>query len=185
VVTKDTYGGTGEAPEGVASSAGRTKTAVEVLLQFRNVLYGVAGVAVLAAVGGCADQSTANPPLAGVTMPATPPAWHEPASYKFTLKSSCGELKGTFQNVVSGGAITQNTAVDEPARKALSEHLSKLIPTLGQIENAVTTARKEGADEVVVDHDSTDGHPTSVRIDPKKDTRGDEHCFEISNYSVG
>lgn len=145
----------------------------------------VCGVAVIAALGGCAEQRTATPQLGGVTPPASPPVWQQPASYTFTLTSSCGRLEGTFQNVVSGGLIVRNTALDEPARQALKVKLSRLVPTLAQIESEVLAARQEGADEVVVNHDSTDGHVTSARIDPKKDTKGDEHCYDISNYSVG
>jgi hypothetical protein len=157
---------------------------VEVPLQFRKVVY---GVAVVAALGGCAGPTTVKNTTPGVRMPATPPTWTEPASYKFTLKSSCGQgtLEGTFQSVVQGGLVVQNTALDDPARKALKLKLSKLVPTLGQIEAQVNTARQQGADEVVIDHDAGDGHPTKVRIDPKKDTRGDEHCYDISDYSVG
>ncbi len=153
-------------------------------MQFRNVVY---GVAVVTALGGCADQTTVKDTTPGVRMPATPPAWSEPAAYKFTLKSSCGQgtPEGTFQSVVQGGLVVQNTALDEPARKALGLKLAKLVPTLGQIETEASSAQKSGADEVVIDHDAADGHPTKVRIDPKKDTKGDEYCYAISDYSVG
>jgi hypothetical protein len=185
VVTKDTYGGTGESiRRGSVVGWPDEVTAVEVPLQFRNVVY---GVAIVAALGGCADQATVKNTTPGVRMPATPPAWREPASYKFTLTSSCGSgaLVGTFQSVVQNGLVVQNTGLDKPARKALSLHLSHLVPTLGQIQAEVDSARNQGADEVVIDHDATDGHPTKVRIDPKTATKGDEYCYQISNYSVG
>jgi hypothetical protein len=153
-------------------------------VRIRNVLYGMAAVAVL---GGCADQNTVDPQQQGLTMPATPPAWTEPAAYKFTLKSSCGQgaLEGTFQSVVKNGVVVQNVGLDAAARKALMLRLSKLVPTLGEIEAEVSTARRQGADEVVVEHDPADGHPTAARIDPDKDALGDEYCYEISDYSVG
>jgi hypothetical protein len=152
-------------------------------LRFRNVVYGVAA---LTALSGCADQAAVHHET-GVSMPATPPAWHEPASYTFTLKSSCGRgpLEGTFQSAVQNGVVVRNTALDAPARKALMLKLSRLVPTLGQIEGEVANARRQGADEVVVDHDATDGHLTSVRIDPSKKAKGDEYCYDISDYSVG
>lgn len=154
-------------------------------MQLKNVVFAVSVVSALTAVSGCADQTVKQPTGGGVTMPATPPAWHEPTAYKFTLKSSCGALEGTFQNVVQEGSMVQNTGLDEAARKALSAKLSKLVPTLGQIEAQVATARAQGDDEVLIDHDATDGHPTSARIDPKKDAKGDERCYAVSDYSVG
>ena len=151
--------------------------------------YALCGVAVVAALGGCAGKAPDPTPQAGgVSMPATPPAWHEPTAYAFTLRSSCGDqrLKGTFRTVVQNGLVVQDTALDATARaKVPAGQLSRLVPTLAQIEATVASARKQGADEVVVDHDDTDGHPTSVRIDMRKDTRGDESCYDISNYSAG
>jgi Family of unknown function (DUF6174) len=153
-------------------------------LQFRKVVY---GVAVVAALGGCADQTTVKDPTPGVRMPATPPAWSEPVAYKFTLRSTCGQgtPEGTFQSVVQKGLVVRNTALDAGARKALGLKLSKLVPTLGQIEAEAANAQRGGADEVVIDHDASDGHPTKIRIDPKKGTKGDEFCYDISDYSVG
>lgn len=153
-------------------------------MQFRKV---ACGVAVVAALGGCADQTTVKDTTPGVRMPATPPAWIEPTAYKFTLKSSCGQgtPEGTFQSVVQKGVVVRNTALDAGARKAMELKLSKLVPTLGQIEVEAGTAQRMGADEVVIDHDATDGHPTKMRIDQKKDTKGDEYCYDISDYSVG
>ncbi len=153
-------------------------------MQFRNV---ACGVAVAAALGGCADQTTVPDNTPGVRMPATPPAWREPAAYTFTLKSSCGQgtPDGTFRTVVQKGAVVRNTALDAGARKALALKLSKLVPTLGQIETEAGNARRMGADEVVINHDAADGHPTKMRIDPKKDAKGDEYCYDISDYSVG
>lgn len=149
----------------------------------RNVMYGMAVVAVL---GGCADQPVDHGPP-GVALPSTPPAWKEPPTYKFTLKSSCGQgaLAGTFQSTVKDGLVVQNVGLDAPARKALMLKLAKLVPTLGEIEAEADTARKQAADEVVVTHDLADGHPTLIRIDPDKTSRGDEYCYEITDYSVG
>ena len=57
--------------------------------------------------------------------------------------------------------------------------------TLGQLLDEANTARRQGADDVVVDVDRTDGHPTSIRIDPRRDAIDDESCYDISDYSAG
>jgi hypothetical protein len=46
-------------------------------------------------------------------------------------------------------------------------------------------ARADGAEEVVVDRDSTDGHPVAIRIDESKNAVDDETCYTISEYTVG
>jgi len=158
-------------------------------VRIRNALYGIAAVA---ALGGCANQAanqTANQTdiVAAAPAPAGSPAWTEPPSYKFTLTSSCGEraLIGRFKVTVSQGFVTRDEGLDDAARRALMLRLSKLVPTLGELKAEADTARKEGADQVVVEVDPVDGHPTSIRIDPRANAIDDESCYDISDYSAG
>lgn len=166
-------------------------------MRIRNVLY---GLALAAALGGCANQAgnqganQAGSPggnLAGINAaakaPAGQPVWTEPPRYTFTLTSSCGEraLIGRFQVTVSQGFVTRQLGLDDSARRALTLRLGKLVPTLGELKAEADTAREKGADQVVVEADPSDGHPTSIRIDPRANAIDDESCYEISDYSVG
>ena len=162
------------------------------------------GIVLMAALGGCANQAAnqdtnhaanqgtnqnANqaPDQAEINAVAAPATWTEPSSYKFTLTSSCGEraLIGRFKVTVEGGLVTRNEGLDDSARRALMLRLAKLVPTLGDLEAEADTARKEGADQVVVQVDPVDGHPTSIRIDHDANAIDDESCYDISDYSVG
>jgi hypothetical protein len=159
-----------------------------------NVVLVVAltGCAQTAATGGGAASAPepAAVPAAAPASPSAPAAkrgWTEPPAYKFTLTSTCGEraLIGRFRVTVTSGAVTRTEGLDDAARKALMLRLSKLVPTLGQLLDEADTARRQGADEVVVHVDRADGHPTSIRIDPNRDAIDDESCYDISDYSAG
>jgi hypothetical protein len=150
-------------------------------VRIRNALY---GIALMAALGGCANQAEIS---AAAPAPAGPTAWTEPPDYKFTLMSSCGEraLIGRFKVTVSQGHVTRMEGLDDAARRAVMLRLAKLVPTLGELKAEADTARKEGADQVVVEVDPVDGHPTSIRIDPQANAIDDESCYDISDYSAG
>ena len=168
-------------------------------MRIRNILTSVAAATLL---GGCANQTQAGeiqagetqagetqagaPAPAGSVQVATA-AWAEPDSYKFTLTSSCGEraLIGRFKSTVKQGLVVETVGLDDSARRALMLRLSRLVPTLGQLAAQAETARKAGADTVVIKTDPTDGHPTSITIDPDARNIDDEQCYEISDYSVG
>jgi hypothetical protein len=128
-----------------------------------------------------------NANQAEINAVAASAAWTEPSRYKFTLTSSCGEraLIGRFKVTVEGGLVTRNEGLDDSARRALMLRLAKLVPTLGDLEAEADTARKERADQVVVEVDPVDGHPTSIRIDHDANAIDDESCYDISDYSVG
>ena len=157
----------------------------------------LSGIVLVAALAGCAQTaatggaSAPEPAAAPVSAPAAAPAakkgWTEPPAYKFTLTSTCGEraLIGRYRVTVRSGMVTATEGLDDAARKALMLHLSRLVPTLGQLLDEANTARRQGADDVVVDVDRTDGHPTSIRIDPRRDAIDDESCYDISDYSAG
>jgi hypothetical protein len=121
---------------------------------------------VLALLGGCA----APPEVAARSAPV----WREPGSYQFTVTSSCGEraMIGTFRTRVQNGAVTEREGLDDSARRALMLGLASEVPTLGRLK---AEAEKSHADIVL---DPSDGHPISINID-------DEHCYAISDYSVG
>jgi hypothetical protein len=153
-------------------------------MRFRNVFLGAVVVTLL---GGCANQADPGQFTPGTPMPKAAPLWTEPAAYKFTLTSSCGEraLTGRFRTTVKDGLVIQNEGLDAAARRALKLQLSRLVPTLGELMAKADTARKAGADEVVIQVDQVDGHPTSISIDPDKSATDDEECYAISDYSVG
>jgi hypothetical protein len=159
-------------------------------VKIRNILY---CVAVAALLGGCANQALAeeapavvpsSSPSKVVPSPSPSPSpsskggWAEPASYKFTLTSSCDGLIGRFRSTVLNGMVTQNEGLDADSRKALMLHLSRLVPTLGDLEARAETAKTDGTPGVVIEVDPTDGHPTSITINHHA-------CYQISDYSVG
>lgn len=169
-------------------------------MRIRRVLSGIVlvvaltGCAPVPATGGggaSVPAPDAVPAAAPTSAPAAAPAakrgWAEPAAYKFTLTSTCGEraLIGRFRVTVASGMVTRTEGLDDAARKALMLRLAKLVPTLGQLLDEAATARRDGADEVVVRVDPADRHPTAIRIDPRRDAIDDESCYDISDYSAG
>ena len=141
--------------------------------------------ALAATLGGCAGRQGINYVAAPANSP-TIPMWAEPKQYSFTLESSCGEraMLGKFAVTVTNGLVTQTVGLDASARRALMLRLSRLVPTLAQMATEAETARTAGADEVVIQHDPTDGHPVSIRIDPSRSTADDESCYQISAYKA-
>lgn len=156
-------------------------------------------VLAVAAVTGCTDDGPAGNtwaggPSASATATAAPgaapgapaPAWTEPAAYGFVLVSSCGEpaLRGRFRVTVAGGRVVAVQGLDESAKRATQTSESELVPTLGQLVEAVRTAREDGAEVVQSAADPADGHPTSVTIDPAVDGVDDGACYTVSEYTV-
>jgi hypothetical protein len=162
----------------------------------RNLLGGVALVALL---GGCAGQALAEAgpeatpistpapnadpfpfPSTAPARPLTPtavPGWVEPPAYKFTLNSTCTPI-GRFASTVVNGLVTENKGLDAPARRELMLHLSRLVPTLGQLEARARQSTPGGRADVVVKSDPADGHPVEISV-------GGTVCYQISDYSVG
>jgi hypothetical protein len=143
-------------------------------VRLKNIL---SCVAVATLLGGCANRALAEESQVSAAAPA---GWTEPSAYKFTLTSACGErdLRGSFKSTVKDGLVVQSEGLDASARKALMLRLSRLVPTLGQLEAQAQTARTEGTGDVVIKTDPADGHPTSITI-------GTDECYQISDYSVG
>jgi hypothetical protein len=149
-------------------------------VRLRGVLC---GAILVVAAAGCANQPAGN---AGGGPARSPAAWTEPADYKFSFESSCGEraLIGRFGATVTGGAVTRTDGLDDAGRRALMLRIANLVPTLGQMEDQAEQARANGA-EVTVDRDPADGHPTAIRIDPAPNAVDDETCYTISDYTIG
>lgn len=149
-------------------------------MHIRGVLY---GAILMLAAAGCAGPGSGT----GAGVPAAaPPAWVEPADYKFGFESSCGEqaLIGRFRAVVIDGAVTTTEGLDEAGRRALMLRIADLIPTLGKMLADAEQARADGAD-VEIERDPADGHPTAIRIDPEPNGVDDETCFSIFEYTIG
>ncbi|HET6533085.1 MAG TPA: DUF6174 domain-containing protein [Actinoplanes sp.] len=132
-----------------------------------------AGLVLFAA--GCTSTPT---PQVNVPTPGSPPAWTEPAAYRFVADRTCGTgpSQGRYRVTVRDGQVTGTERID--GRTATGEEEIQ-VPTLGELKEMATTATEDGA-EATVSVDPADGHPTEVRI--KRDT---EECFVISEYAAG
>jgi len=152
-----------------------------VRVQIRGVSY---GAILLMAAAGCAGQPTGTP--TAVPSSPAPPAWTEPAAYRFTFESSCGEqpLIGRFRVDVAGGVVDRTRGLDQAGKRALMLRIANLVPTLGQMVADAEQARADGA-EVVVERDPADGHPVAVRVDRDRTATDDETCYTISDYTIG
>lgn len=149
-------------------------------MHFRGVLY---GAILLTAAAGCAGP--AETPAA--TPASSAPAWTEPANYRFTFESSCGEqaLIGRFRVDVANGVVDRTQGLDEAGKRAVMLRIADLVPTLGQMVADAEQARADGAHEVAVERDPADGHPVAIRIDQDRNAVDDETCFTISDYTIG
>jgi hypothetical protein len=151
-------------------------------VHIRVVLY---GAILLMAAAGCAGQPAETPMAASPSE--APPAWTEPADYRFTFESSCGEqpLIGRFRVDVTDGGVDTIRGLDEAGKRAVMLRIADLVPTLGQMVADAEQARADGADEVVIERDPVDGHPVAIRVDPDRNATDDEICYSISDYTIG
>jgi hypothetical protein len=147
-------------------------------VHIRGVLY---GVVLLFAAAGCANASpeTATGPGAA----ASPPAWVEPAAYKFSFESSCGEraLLGRFRAEVQDGAVVRSEGLDDAGRRALMLRIADIVPTLGEMQADVEAV---GGARVVIERDPVDGHPVVLSADDP-DSIDEEICYRILEYTIG
>ncbi|GID31891.1 DUF6174 domain-containing protein [Paractinoplanes brasiliensis] len=147
-------------------------------------------VALVALAAGC----TSSDPSPSPTTPAvaSPPAWTEPASYSYVLTRGCDDAKplGRYQVTVTAGAVSASDRLDAtpvtpsadvdlgPATGDSGEEIEAF--TLAELLEMAQTATEDGA-EVATTYDTTDGHPSKVRIDV-----GDgPECWTVSDYKAG
>jgi hypothetical protein len=150
---------------------------VEGTVRLRTVLP---GILLLALSGACAGEQPS-------VMQEAPATWTVPAKYGFILVSECGEraLIGRFQVTVVDDKVAHVTGLDDSSRRALMLRIADLVPTLKQLETEAETARREGADAVVLERDPFDAHPTKIAIDPSSNAADDEECYTIEDYTIG
>ncbi|MGY1743609.1 MULTISPECIES: DUF6174 domain-containing protein [unclassified Blastococcus] len=154
------------------------------------------GAALLLAVvaSGCAAAGGSAGP-AGTTSAAASSApswtaWEEPADYRFTLESSCGErnVLGVYRVTVRGGEVVAADHDDRltGATVVLGPDDLRQLPTLGDLLDEARAADGDPrAGEVAVRTDPADGHPTSVAVDPVEQGIDDESCYVVTDYAPG
>ncbi|MFC5218966.1 DUF6174 domain-containing protein [Streptomyces coerulescens] len=145
-----------------------TAVPVSARVVFRAAL--VAGL--VCAVAGCATEPE----------PEATPAWREPDSYTYTLRSSEGErsLIGTFRITVRDGAVVRATGLDDSGRRVV-EDVPDTVPTIGELLDEWRQARRDDADTAEVDY-ARDGHPERISLDWMKNAIDDEALYVISDF---
>ncbi|MEE1758124.1 DUF6174 domain-containing protein [Streptomyces sp. SP18BB07] len=133
--------------------------------------------ALMWAISGCGEDSTA------ATKPSAP-AWKEPASYTYTLRSTEGErpLIGTFEVTVRDGKVVKAVGLDDSGRSVV-DRTPHHIPTIADLLKEAETARKEGADKVDVSY-AADGRLVTLSIDWEENGIDDEAAYELSAYDA-
>lgn len=133
--------------------------------------------ALMWAISGCGEVPAAT------TKPSAP-AWKEPASYAYTLRSTEGErpLIGTFRVTVRDGKVVKAVGLDDSGRHVV-DRSPHHIPTITDLLQQVEAAREEGADTVDVTH-AADGRPVSIAMDWDEDAIDDEAAYALSDYEA-
>lgn len=134
--------------------------------------------AVVIVAAGCDPSPT---PIVPTTSAAS---WREPDNYEYVLESYCGErlLTGHLKFIVDSGAVTRVVGLDEAGKRIAEEARPATMPTIKDLLDEYEAARRAGADVATVEYDSTDGHPTQIKLDPDRDAIDDEACYAISGY---
>jgi hypothetical protein len=140
----------------------------------------VPALLLLSLTGACAD------PPAGPAQ-APPASWTPPAKYAFVLSSQCGEraLIGRFRVTVQDDRVVDSEGLDDSSRRALMLRMADLVPTVRRLEQEAETARRSGADAVLIERDPADAHPTKITIDYETNAVDDEACYTIEDYTIG
>jgi hypothetical protein len=140
-----------------------------------HALVGLAlGIAASAALAGCTGSAA---PVAG---PSTAQAWTEPASYAYTLLTTCGERSGLglFRVWVRDGRVERA----KPMRQWSDLLPLREMPTVGDIIQIAAAAERDGADEVRVTR-ASDGRPRWVSIDYTTNAIDDEACYRVTDLT--
>ncbi len=144
----------------------------------RGLVLGLAAAGALTACGtaeGAEQEPVAN---------RQAKAWTEPASYTYTVHSTCGEraFLGKFRVSVAAGKVTKAEGLDESGKRWVAEGPKNGVPTLAGLVTEAEDARKRSADVATVDTDPVDLHPTKITIDLSKNSIDDEICYAITDY---
>ncbi|ULR52050.1 DUF6174 domain-containing protein [Streptomyces deccanensis] len=152
-------------------------TTTAVRLRHRALSAVATAGALLWAISGCGEDS------ATTTKPSAP-AWKEPASYTYTLRSAEGEraLIGTFEVTVRDGKVVKAVGLDDSGRRVVERTLHD-IPTIADLLKEAEVAREEGADKVDVSY-AADGRPVTLAIDWEENAIDDEAAYELSAYDA-
>ena len=144
-----------------------------------------AGVLLVMVLSGCATRTV--PPVSG--EPATAPEaaeWDEPADYRFSVTSSCGERAfiGEYRVTVRGGevAAAETANPDTGEWSPVDPQWLPAVLTLGDMLDEVREAEAQRADTVELVTDPADGHPVEVRVDHDVSAIDDESCYDVTDY---
>lgn len=138
------------------------------------------GIALVAAVAACTDDSpVASPP--GPSTAASTPVWHEPLNYAYVVDRRCGTgpSEGVYRVTVAGNAVTDIERIDG---KAASGEEEIELPTLGGLLDLAQTAADDGG-EMTTSADPGDGHPVAITFDVSAGA-GTPTCFVITEYAA-
>jgi len=92
-------------------------------------------------------------------------------------------LIGRFRITVEDGVVIGVDGLDEQSRTVAEIIPLSEMPTLTGLLARVAEARREGADEVSLSTDPTDGRPVSVEIDWDANATDDEECYTITDFA--
>ena len=108
----------------------------------------------------------------------------QPDTYTYVLDSSCGErsLVGRFRIDVVDGAVVAVKGLDDTGRASVDQGGADEAPTIADLLHEAATARRRGADVVVVET-TRDGRPTRITIDGETEAYDDEVCYVISDVA--
>jgi len=158
----------------------------------------LAGIALVAAVGGCTSDEGKSPTWNGASsapaaVASDAPPFTEPAAYSYVLTRGCDDAKpiGKYKATVQNGAVTTSERVGGDVQPSASTDVDLgpitgqngeeiEVPTLSELRDMAQTASDDGG-QVTTTFDGKDGHPVKVVIDVSE---GPE-CFIVSDYAPG
>ena len=108
----------------------------------------------------------------------------QPDTYTYVLNSSCGErsLFGRFRIEAVDGSVAAVEGLDDTGRAFIDQYGEDEAPTIADLLDEAATARRRGADVVVVET-TRDGRPKRITIDGETEAYDDEACYVISDMT--
>lgn len=159
----------------------------------------VAGLALVAAAGGCTSSGKPEPGpsfVEGVPASAAP-HWAEPSSYQYVLTRGCDAAAplGRYQVTVQGGQVATSTRLDHPDASpsagadvdlgpvtGAGEEIQ--VPTLSGLLKLAQTASDDGG-HITEAFDAADGHPVKVTFNTSdNDDPAKSECFAVTGYTT-